>query len=156
MTLTLAFCGALSTWHAIYSMAAEEACKHYDLGYFSMPVDGGGVLHFYSSLAPPAEGRSLTPQTPSHVLVAIHGHSRDANKTFDAAMCAVTRSGLAYDTLVIAPLFQVPSEENESCKTKGTPAARPDDLLWTCSSWIDGYGSRNFSKRSSYAAIESE
>jgi hypothetical protein len=151
----LALCGALTPWHAKFAMAIEAACKHYDLGYFSMPVDGGGVLHFYSSLATPAEGPSLALHAPTHVLVAMHGHPRDANKTFDAAMCAVTRGDLADDTLVVAPLFQVPSDENEYCKTEGTPEARDDDLLWTCSSWIDGESSRNFSKRSSYAAIDS-
>jgi hypothetical protein len=60
-------------------------------------------LHYYASLPPDA----AAPAGPTRALVAMHGHPRDANKTFDAALQAVRGAGALADTLVVAPVFQV-------------------------------------------------
>jgi len=85
-----------------------------------------GPLHYYASQPPGS--------TPGSALVALHGHPRDANKTFAAALHAVQQAQA--DTLVIAPVFQV--ADPAKCHTDGVPTAQPGELLWTCASWIEG------------------
>lgn len=85
-----------------------------------------GPLHYYASQPPGS--------APTSALVALHGHPRDANQTFAAALHAVQQAQA--DTLVIAPVFQV--TDPAKCHTDGVPAAQPGDLLWTCASWIEG------------------
>jgi hypothetical protein len=99
----LSYASITAWWPGQSALCAEErvcAVRTY-AGYFSFPIEGGGVLHFYSSRKPPGDGASGSAP-PAHVLVVMHGHPRDANKTFDAAMCAVTRAGAAEDTLACA------------------------------------------------------
>ena len=109
-------------------------------------------MHFYASLAPQEEkaGGSGGPQT---ALLIMHGHPRDANRSFNAALDAARRAGRLDTTLVIAPLYQVASDKADRCRTKGTPAPEPGDALWTCSSWLAGKNSQAGAGRSPINAI---
>ena len=113
------------------------------------PPGAAGVLQLYVSRA--ADG-SATP--PSRALIAIHGHPRDANKTFNAAVAAAQRAHRLDDTLVAAPIFQVPSAESEKCRTKGVPEAQHGDLVWTCESWLEGGLASNDPHFSSFDALD--
>lgn len=114
------------------------------------PPQFGGAMHFYASRTPGAAPGAQ----PTRALVAMHGHPRDANKTFDAALSAVRKGGALADTLVVAPVFQVAPEGAARCITDGVPAARPGDLLWTCSSWLEGGRSTNGARVGSFAAMD--
>lgn len=110
--------------------------------YLSFSPPGGlGRLNYYASSLP--DSTSAMPSAPTEALIALHGHPRDANKTFNAALLAVNAatgmdSAVPGNILVIAPLFQVSDERAIKCQTKGVPAATETDLLWTCSSWLQG------------------
>ncbi|QNK71358.1 hypothetical protein [Variovorax sp. PAMC26660] len=122
--------------------AASSAC------YRSFqPPGSGGALHYYASLSP--DGAA-----PTKVLVAMHGHPRDANKTFDAALQAVRGASALADTLVVAPLFQVAQGKAGKCGTPGVPVAEAGDLLWTCGSWLEGGGASNGNGITSFAAMD--
>ncbi len=108
--------------------------------------DGGGTLHYYASLPDGA--------TPGRAVVALHGHPRDADRTFDATLAAVRLAGASNDVLVIAPVFQVSADRAASCSAPGTPAAQEGDLLWTCASWIEGGRAANFAQPTSFAVLD--
>lgn len=111
--------------------AASIAC------YFAYtPPGSAGRMHFYASLAPGASA-------PTAALVAVHGHPRDANTTFNAALTAVQRGGAIGRSLVVAPVFQVREADAAKCHTPGVPEAQDGDLLWTCASWMAGGSARN-------------
>jgi hypothetical protein len=120
---------------------ASEAC------YQSMQMpDGAGRVHYYASRgpdAPNAPAATNAAAAPTHALVVLHGHPRDAGKTFNAALQAVHGGGASADTLVVAPLFQVATADATRCRTPGMPQAQSGDLLWTCSSWLAGGAARN-------------
>ncbi|MEO5797157.1 MAG: hypothetical protein ABIP34_20200 [Rhodoferax sp.] len=100
--------------------------------YFAFtPAGSAGRIHFYASRAPGTGA-------PTTALVAIHGHPRDANTSFNAALAAVQSGGALNRSLVVAPLFQVSAADAAPCHTAGVPAAQDGDLLWTCASWIAG------------------
>ncbi len=125
---------------------ASTAC------YFAFdPAGAGRTLHYYASLVPGAQDAS---PAPAGALIALHGHSRDANKTFDAALLAARRAGHAGDTLIVAPVFQVDAERAAKCRTAGVPAAQPGDLLWTCGSWLEGAASTEGGRLGSFAALD--
>lgn len=94
-------------------------------------LPGGTTLPYFVS-APPGE-QSLT-----RALIAIHGYTRDATRTFTAASDAAANAGASSDTLIVAPIFQVPAPESERCHFHGVPAAAPTDALWRCNAWSDG------------------
>lgn len=109
-----------------------------------------GTLNYYASLAPDA-----TPAArPTRALVAMHGHPRDAGKTFNAALLAVRNAGALEDTLVVAPVFQVAADKARKCSTPGVPSARAGDLLWTCGSWLEGGRAENGARITSFAAMD--
>jgi hypothetical protein len=117
------------------AVAAEPDMHSDGVQYLSFaPPGAAGVLHYYVSRP---QGAPEGPP-PTQALIAIHGHPRDANKTFDAALSAASLAARLKDTLVVAPLFQVPSAEARKCQTKGVPKAEDGDLLWTCESWLEG------------------
>lgn len=110
------------------------------------PPGAAGALHYYASQRP----ASSAPSPPVDALIALHGHPRDADRTFDAALQAVK----GRRTLVVAPVFQVATSESSKCSTRGVPEARPGDLLWTCSSWLDGGPANDGDGMSSFAALD--
>jgi hypothetical protein len=112
---------------------------------------GGAQLHFYASRVP---GSPSGNSSPSAAIIAIHGHSRDANTTFVATLAAVTKAGRIDSTLVIAPIFQVADGDAAKCETSGVPHAQADDLLWTCQSWPYGGTSSNAGGISSFVALD--
>jgi hypothetical protein len=121
---------------------ASSAC------YFTFtPPGSGGRMHFYASQVPGAGA-------PTSALVAIHGHPRDANTSFNAAMAAVQRGGALHRSLVVAPVFQVAAADAAKCQAIGVPAAQDGDLLWTCASWIAGGAARNAAGLTSFAALD--
>jgi hypothetical protein len=134
--------------------AADDACDEAkDACYFSLAVPGDGkqILHYYASENP--ELAHLQSE-PVLALIALHGHSRDANKTFNAALLAAQKAHVAESTLIIAPVFQVASAQSAKCSTAGVPGPAENDLLWTCSSWQEGGTAQNGSHPSSFAAMD--
>lgn len=115
------------------------------------PPQSGGTLHYYASLAPDA---APSAAGPTQALIAMHGHPRDANKSFNAALLAVRKAGALDRTLVVAPLFQVAADKAGKCSTDGVPAPQDGDLLWTCGSWLEGGRASNGSGISSFAAMD--
>lgn len=104
------------------------------------PVAGKGAVHYYQSEA----------KAPVNAVIALHGHPRDASRTFQATVSAVHGT----DTLVVAPLFQVDERHADRCVSAGEPAAASGDLLWTCASWIAGEPSSNVPEVTAFAALD--
>jgi len=102
------------------------------------PPSASGEFSYYASMPTLNTKQSAAANTPTSALIAVHGHPRDAVRTFDAAMTAARGAGRLRDTLVIAPLFQVSQGSASRCQSTDTPPARPDDIVWTCSSWMQG------------------
>lgn len=124
---------------------AEPAC------FQSLEVSpSGGTLRYYASLSPHTDAA----RAPTQALIALHGHPRDAGKTFAATLRAVREGGALAQTLVVASLFQVDAERAARCSSPGVPAAQPGDLLWTCGSWLQGARARNGSRPTSFAALD--
>lgn len=126
------------------SQAASDAC----LQAIDLP-GGAGRLSYYAS-----RGVSDGGPPPTRLLLVMHGHPRDANRSFDAALQALRGSGHEMGTLVVAPLFQVPADKAGRCRAPGAPAAQPGDALWTCSSWLAGGDSAGARPISSFAALD--
>lgn len=114
------------------------------------PAQGSGVMHYYTSQRP----RAAEDQSPTRALIVVHGHPRDANVTFNAALAALSSAQALNDTVVIAPVFQVSADEADRCSTDGVPAAQANDLRWTCASWIDGGKADDASGMTSFAAMD--
>jgi hypothetical protein len=139
---------------ASFAAAALEDCAaaaSTECFFAFTPPGAPGQMHYYASRAPepPAHGAA-----PTAVLIALHGHSRDANKTFDAALLAARRAGALEHTLIVAPLFQVAAHAAAKCETAGVPAAQPGDLLWTCGSWAAGAEADGGRGPGSFAAMD--
>ncbi|SDW13745.1 hypothetical protein SAMN05518669_10149 [Variovorax sp. YR634] len=144
-----------ASWPAHAAAADPSACTSSaatDCLRSFTPAGAGGALHYYSSLAPDAPTATTGP---TKALIAMHGHSRDANKTFEATLRTVRNAGALDDTLVVAPLFQVPADKAASrCNSPGLPAPQPGDLLWTCGSWLEGGRSASGSRIGSFAVMD--
>ena len=107
---------------------------------------GGGDLHYYASMLP--------GDRPTRAVVVVHGHPRDANRSFDATLAAVKNAGAQADTLVVAPVFQVAASRSARCSRPDTPVAKGGDLLWTCSSWLAGAPADDPAGTTSFAAMD--
>jgi hypothetical protein len=94
------------------------------------PLGQALTLAYYVS-APP--GPNYT-----QILIAVHGYPRDADRTYDAAVNAAMNVGKLADTLIVAPIYQVPAGEAGKCHFRGVPMAAPDNALWHCDNWQDG------------------
>lgn len=119
------------------SVAAHAA----DATYQSLVVQNhgsSGTLHVYASGPLDAGSPTIT-----QAVIAIHGHSRDAMRIFQATTTAATAAGQSTGTLVVAPVFQVDATHDARCQSPGLPAAQAGDLLWTCSSWQQGAAAHN-------------
>ena len=110
-----------------------------------------GTLGFYASH--PIDSGNASNTGITSALIAIHGHSHDAGKTFDAAVAAATPEELT-TTLVIAPLFQVSDANARKCGSAQQPAATSGDFVWTCASWMEGGPSQNDPDMTSFKAID--
>lgn len=123
---------------SVLAQATAPSCKESasDACYTAFrPRADLGLLHYYTSLQ-----HGVDAAHPTSALIALHGHPRDANRTFNAALRAVQAAGVQDQTLVVAPVFQVAEPAAARCRTKGVPTAQADDVLWTCASWIAGSG----------------
>jgi len=107
-----------------------------------------GKLHYYASAQP---DKNFHPQS---ALVVLHGHPRDADRSFAAGQDAVRSAGQTDRILVIAPLFQVGTDQAGHCHSKNVPTAQPEDTLWTCGGWLNGALSVNSAPISSFAALD--
>jgi hypothetical protein len=116
---------------------------------YQVSLTQGGTLNYYVARrpTPPADDAAVS------VLVALHGHPRDAGKTLAAGQLAAQQAGRAADTLVVAPLFQVGKPADERCHAAGVPWAQPGDALWTCGSWIEGAAAKDGGV-TSFAALD--
>ncbi|MDE1167294.1 MAG: hypothetical protein PW845_18445 [Pseudomonas sp.] len=104
------------------------------------PLPGHGTLHYYSSLTPGTAA--------SRALIVLHGHPRDAQRTFEAGLA--TQSS----PLVISPLFQVPAAQAAKCQSPGEPSAQPGDLLWSCGAWLAGAPASNAPQVTAFKAMD--
>jgi len=100
---------------------AGAACLH----GFELPGSAGRLQYYSSRQAGEGDG-------PRAVLVVLHGHPRDAGRSFQAGLQAARAAGRLDDTLVVAPLFQVPQAQAERCRSSGEPSAQAGDALWSC------------------------
>ncbi len=110
-------------------------------------------LHFYASL--PFDTNTPNDSEINTVLIVMHGHPRDANLSFNAALAATVQARKLDTTLIIAPLFQV--SDPTKCHTANTPPSATNDLLWTCASWMKGGVAKNAAGTrsiTSFAAID--
>jgi hypothetical protein len=121
-----AVCGALWAAHASAQPAGCTTAAGPGCYRAFQPPGAGGKLNYYASMDPgDAAGSAPAGQpAPTRALVAMHGHPRDADKTFDAALLAVRNADALADTLVVAPVFQVAADKAGRCSTPGVPAAR--------------------------------
>ncbi len=94
----------------------------------SFGFDANAQLNFFAS----------DTASPVTAIVAVHGHPRDAVKTYDATLAAVSNAGVQATTLVVAPVFQVADAKSEKCRSNGLPSPAVGEPLWTCESWIEG------------------
>ncbi|MEE1923021.1 hypothetical protein V0R50_12185 [Pseudomonas sp. 148P] len=129
---------------AALAQDCERAVGSDCLRAFDLP-GAAGRLHYYSSRGP-GEGM------PQAALVVLHGHPRDAGRSFAAGLEATQAAGQLPDTLVIAPLYQV--GDAARCHSPGVPAARAGDALWTCASWLAGEPSLGAHPVSAFAALD--
>lgn len=141
LALCLAFFGHWATAAETCQQAAGPDCYQ----GFDVP-QAGGRLNYYASMPAGA--------APTRALIAMHGHPRDANRTFDASLKAVRNAGVPDATLVVAPVFQVAAAESARCRAPGTPDPQDGDLLWTCASWLEGGASANGGHITSFAAMD--
>src|SRR5256885_12687795 len=75
---------------------ADTAC----LQSFNLPGNAGR-MRYYASQAPVASNGAM----PRSALLVMHGHPRDANRSFEAGLRAAEGAQRLQDTLVIAPLY---------------------------------------------------
>lgn len=143
----LAFGSVVGVAHAAADAPGCTASAGPDCYRSFQPPGAGGTLNYYASLAPGAAA-------PTRVLIGMHGHPRDADKTFNAALLAVRNAGALEDTLVVAPVFQVAADKARKCGAPGVPAAQAGDLLWTCGSWLEGGPAENGAHITSFAAMD--
>ncbi len=108
-------------------------------------LPGGTTLPYFVS-AP--DEKSLT-----QALIAIHGYTRDATRTFAAASHAAANAGASARTLIVAPIFPVPAPEDEKCHFHDVPTAAPTDALWHCGAWARGGAALN-APVTSFAAMD--
>ncbi|PXW98036.1 hypothetical protein C7444_103127 [Sphaerotilus hippei] len=99
------------------------------------PAGSARTVRFFGSIDP-ADAARRDPPTQAYIVV--HGHARDAARIFDATWSVLQRAGRARTAVLVAPLFQVSADADTRCQTRGGPPAQAGDLLWSCSSWIDG------------------
>ncbi|MEZ2295700.1 hypothetical protein [Variovorax sp. RCC_210] len=120
------------------------------------PPGAEGTLNYYASLGPgdASAGTPAAASAPTKALIAMHGHPRDADKTFNAALLAVRNADALADTLVVAPVFQVAADKAAKCSAPGVPAAQAGDLLWTCGSWLEGGRAESGARITSFAAMD--
>ena len=124
-------------------LAASPDC------YLGFETPGkGGALHYYASLPT----GSTVGTSPVSAVIGLHGHPRDADRTFDATLKAVRGADAVDDTLVIAPVFQVDADRAQKCRSPGVPVAATGDALWTCASWLEG--GRADTGLTSFAALD--
>lgn len=109
------------------------------------PTPGEGQVRYFAS-APTGQ--------PTAALVAIHGHPRDARRTFNAAVQAVAAAGAQGSTLVVAPQLQADPRYAPKCTGTGIPDLTVQELQWTCRSWVEGAPARNLGHLSSYAMLD--
>lgn len=122
---------------------ADAACWQ----RFALP-GAAGQMHYLSSQAPAPSGVAA----PTAALVVLHGHPRDAVRSFEAGLQAARLAGQLPHTLVVAPLYQV--ADAARCHSSGIPAAQPGDALWTCSSWLAGQPAAGDPAVTSFAALD--
>lgn len=97
-------------------------------GFVTSPLMAGLDLSYYMS---------SVVHTPN-ILIVVHGYNHDANRTFDAAARAAAAAGHSRDTLIVAPVFEMPAADARKCGFKGVPEAVRGDAVWRCGAWAGG------------------
>ena len=124
------------TAHASETSVTSEIAAPYQALLLQTP-GASGLLHVVASAPLDVGNPAITT-----AVIAVHGHSRDVMRTFQATTAAAGASQMAH-TLVLAPVFQVAAARATRCHSPGLPAAQAGDLLWTCSSWQQGAAAQN-------------
>lgn len=122
-----------STADADCSERAATAC----LRTLALPHDAGR-LSYYASRPPEAASSGTKATGVTSALLVLHGHSRDANGSFNAGLKAARQADRLDQTLVVAPIFQVDPARARKCSSRGVPEAQPGDATWTCGGWLAG------------------
>jgi pimeloyl-ACP methyl ester carboxylesterase len=112
-----------------------------------LELPGGKSLSYFIST--PAD-----PSKISEILISIQGYTRDANRTFDASAKAAAEAGHESNTLIVAPIFQVPESDAPKCHFRNMPSAGPNDALWRCGNWSDGSPALNDREITSFTATD--
>lgn len=111
------------------------------------PLPGGKTLPYFASTPP-------EPGAITHVLIAMHGYTRDATRTYHAAYRATHDSGQSAFTLIVAPIFPVAAAEATHCSFHGMPVAMPGNALWRCNAWSKGGLALNDPGVNSFTAMD--
>lgn len=141
----------LCWWLALVPAVHASETSETAVPYQALPLQtpgASGVLHVVASA--PLDVGNLAITT---AVIAIHGHSRDVMRTFQATTAAAGASQMAH-TLVVAPVFQVDAARATRCHSPGLPAAQAGDLLWTCSSWQQGAAAQNTPGITAFMALD--
>ncbi len=123
------------------TQGASDACL-----LFVQPLGSSLKVRYYASLPATA--------APENVVIAMHGHSHDVSKTFNATLSAARASSEIQRTLVVAPLLQVDATHAARCGSAEGPAPDGSELTWTCDSWMEGAAADNDARITSFAAID--
>lgn len=122
------------------SEVASAGC----LRAFELPGPAGRMSYYASD----------SVAAPRSVLLVMHGHPRDANRSFEAGLLAARRAGRLGDTLVVAPIYQVPHEHAARCQSPDVPSAQTGDAVWTCGGWLAGEPSLGAHPIGAFAALD--
>ena len=146
LLLVLGCCSVGAHASASCDDGASDAC------FFAFTLPGSqDQMHYYASEDPLAPRNAAGP---TEVLIAMHGHSHDANKTFDAALLALEHANAKGRVLVIAPVYPADSQQARKCSTAGVPGPTDHDLVWSCSSWQENAPASNGGHQTSFAVMD--
>jgi hypothetical protein len=140
---------ALTLFSLTGTVCAQASCDQRASPECLQSFQPDGMAGRFSYYASRPANTTTTP--PTQAIVALHGHPRDANRSFDATLMATRLAAHLNDTLVIAPIYQVTDPTH--CHTDGVPDAQDGEFLWTCESWLQGEPARN-APLTSFAALD--
>ncbi|TMW68168.1 hypothetical protein Poli38472_007840 [Pythium oligandrum] len=106
--------------------------------YKNFALSNGKTFNYYISY-----NSTIPASSYKHLVVVQHGVTRDARSSMTGPIAKRFEAGSTANTLVVSPLFQVAADANANCNADSQPvvAAKPNDALWTCSSWMQGRAS---------------
>lgn len=136
----------------VFGIEGQQSTSLVNQVYFSSYVELAGKKLNYDYAITRQNNLPITVVEPREAIIAIHGYPHDVLNTLNAVYNATSHANKA-NVLLVAPIFQVTELSAKKCAiTMQKP--QPDDLQWTCSSWISGDLAMN-SHISSFQALDS-